>query len=851
MADQSGSNAGLPIATGVTRRCFVALAEAQVLPMLLVSIDGGLIIYANPAACRFYGRTLAQLQALTVDGLAVLPPAVLRDLRSQASRQGMRFHSRHRLADGDIRDVLVHSAPILIDGVTQLFSIVHDVSKHERTQRELRIQKEQLDILLNTAVSGYLEVDFLSGATTLSDGMRHLMGYAPHEPLIGGDTIAAIVHPHDIDAVRKARRQAIVAGIPFERRFRLRHKNGGHVWVHGSGRPLKDEGGRIVGFVGTVRDINLAVRLETDLRASEARYRTMFEASPLPMLVVDGRGQKILEANLAAVTLYGHVDDGLAQKPVSAILESGQIKALRALLSAESSDMIRSRIMRHRCANGRLIDVECHASQLTGEGRKTHLLLIYDLTERREAEAAIHRLVTCDMLTQLPNRESMLKRLHTDILRAKRGSSAGAVLALNIDSFRAINDAIGRDGGDLLLIEFAHRLREQVRGNDELARIGGDEFAILLDLQGNNALDVAAAAERTALRILDAVQESIRLQGRDYRMTATIGLAVFDGDSDSADTVLRQAEAALLRAKQVSRGSVSHYDPSMQEAIDLRASLEMDLREALDGEQFRVFYQVQVDQDGRPVGAEALLRWFHPSRGMVPPLQFIDLAEVTGMIVPLGRWVLEQACRQLVEWAHTPGYETMRLSVNVSARQFRQAEFVDDVRRVLEKTGADPARLVLELTESLLLDYAEQAAQRMHALRELGIGFSLDDFGTGYSSLAYLKDLPLDELKIDRTFTNDILVDASDAVIVRTMIGMARNLGLLLIAEGVETREQHEALVAWGCTGFQGYLFGRPVPIESFTLPEPLQREPRSDRATSFSADQPIPATSAKVAGTA
>ena len=310
----------------------------------------------------------------------------------------------------------------------------------------------------------------------------------------------------------------------------------------------------------------------------------------------------------------------------------------------------------------------------------------------------------------------------------------------------------------------------------------------------------------------------VHVAGHDYKTTVSIGVVVGDGETRGADTLLRHAEAALALAKQSSRDSWRLYDPSLQAGIDLRASLEMDLRKALDEDQFRLFYQVQVDQHGRPMGAEVLLRWIHPGRGMIPPVQFIDLAEITGVIVPRGLGVPEQACRQLVVWADTPGYETLRLSVNVSARQFRHAGFVDDVRRILERTGADPSRLVLELTESLLLDYAEQAAERMRQLRTLGIGFSLDDFGTGYSSLAYLKDLPLDELKIDRTFTRDILQSAGDAVIVRTMIGMARNLGLLLIAEGVETPEQHDALVRWGCTGFQGYLFGRPVPIESFSI---------------------------------
>ena len=364
----------------------------------------------------------------------------------------------------------------------------------------------------------------------------------------------------------------------------------------------------------------------------------------------------------------------------------------------------------------------------------------------------------------------------------------------------------------------ARRLGQGVRSTDLLARIGGDEFAIVLSQPGADPHVVRGEAEAFSTRVLELLRAPVRVAGEDYKITASIGLVIGDEQTHGADTMLRHAEAAVALAKQCGRDVWRLYDPALQADIDLRAALEMDLRKALDEEQFRLFCQLQVDQHGRPMGGEVLLRWFHPGRGMIPPLQFIDLAEVTGVIVPLGRWVLEQACRQLVAWGATPGYETLRLSVNVSARQFRHAGFVDDVRAILRRTGADPSRLVLELTESLLLDYADQAALRMRELRTLGIGFSLDDFGTGYSSLAYLKDLPLDELKIDRTFTRDILGSAGDAVIVRTMIGMARNLGLLLIAEGVETQDQHDALVRWGCTGFQGYLFGRPVPIETFAI---------------------------------
>jgi diguanylate cyclase (GGDEF)-like protein/PAS domain S-box-containing protein len=444
------------------------------------------------------------------------------------------------------------------------------------------------------------------------------------------------------------------------------------------------------------------------------------------------------------------------------------------------------------------------------------IVLSRDITERKQAEAEIEQLAFFDALTGLPNRRLLLDRLQHALEASARHGTHGALLFIDLDNFKVLNDSKGHVVGDLLLQAVAQRLRASVRGEDSVARLGGDEFVVMLQGLAKEGVSAVAQVAQVGEQVLSGLSQAYVLDGYEYHCTASIGVSLFSGKTQDVGELLKCADAAMYSAKNIGRNSLVFFDPAMQATLEARAQLAGELRAALPQGQLQLYYQAQINREGGVVGAETLLRWQHPQRGMVSPAQFIPLAEDNGLIVPIGQWVLEHACGQLKHWQDHPLASALPLSVNVSARQFRQADFVDLVRAALQRSGVDPAKLKLELTESLVLDNVESVIGKMHALKALGVRFSMDDFGTGYSSLSYLKRLPLDQLKIDQSFVRDIVTDPGDAVIVKTIIGMAHNLGLEVIAEGVETEAQRSLLLDYDCRVFQGYLFSRPLPLAEF-----------------------------------
>ncbi len=451
------------------------------------------------------------------------------------------------------------------------------------------------------------------------------------------------------------------------------------------------------------------------------------------------------------------------------------------------------------------------------DGVVTHYLGAQsDITERKKAEDRIENLAFFDQLTGLPNRTLLLDRLKQAMAASSRSGNFGALLLIDLDNFKTLNDTRGHDIGDLLLQQVAQRLLLCVREGDTVARLGGDEFVAVLAGLNTGKGDAATDIETVAEKILAALNQSYALGDVAHHSTASIGVTLFRGDLASCDDLMKQADLAMYKSKAAGRNVVRFFDPTLESAVKDRAAMEHDLRRAVAEKQFVLHYQAQVVDEGRLTGAEVLVRWQHPQRGMVPPAEFIPLAEITGLILPLGRWVLETACRQLALWATRPEMAHLTVAVNVSAHQFRQADFVDQVLAVLRDTGANPQRLKLELTESLLVANVEEVIEKMFALKARGVGFSLDDFGTGYSSLSYLKRLPLDQLKIDQSFVRDVLTDPNDASIAKTIIALAQNLGLGVIAEGVETEAQRDFLASSGCHAYQGYFFSRPLPLEGF-----------------------------------
>lgn len=469
------------------------------------------------------------------------------------------------------------------------------------------------------------------------------------------------------------------------------------------------------------------------------------------------------------------------------------------------------------------------------DGSTTHYVGVFsEITQNSEAEAEIHRLAYYDSLTHLPNRRLLQDRLGQALAASIRNGRCGAILFLDLDNFKMLNDMYGHDAGDLLLVELAQRLLGCVRAGDSVARLGGDEFVLLLEDLSGEPEEAAVQAKQVGDKVQESVARPFLLKGHEYQCTNSMGIRLFRDNDATVEELLRHADLALYESKNAGRNTLRFFDPVMQLMQDKRNALVNDMRKACQRKQLRLYYQPVIDNTRGIVGAEALLRWLHHDRGLVEPGEFIHLAEETGLIQTIGHWVLVAACVQIKAWEGNAATHELKLSINVSARQFRQPNFVAEVRQALKQTGADPTRLKIELTESLVLNDIADTLKKMLALESLGIGCALDDFGTGFSSLSYLARLPLAEIKIDKAFVTNLPGSRNDAIITETVIAMARNLGLNVVAEGVETEEQREFLDRHGSHAYQGYLFSRPLPLEEF---EQLLVQSRSQAMESVGVD--------------
>lgn len=478
--------------------------------------------------------------------------------------------------------------------------------------------------------------------------------------------------------------------------------------------------------------------------------------------------------------------------------------------------------LRHQHKDGSIVETESHCSMIVpsprnGGGAKI-LVTSDEVGERKKNEARMFRLAYFDPLTELPNRTTLLDCLHKALLKSVRNHGVGAVMFCDLDNFKKLNDTKGHAAGDAMLRAVARRLENSVRETDVVARLGGDEFVVLLDPGDTTYEDAARRAESVAENILRNMVAPILLADESHPISTSIGITLFCGVVDTTESVLMKADAAMYQAKAAGRNTLRFFDPMMQASIVAQQQLESDLSQALTSRAFVLHFQPQVDAAGRIAGAEALIRWRLPDGRLVLPSAFIKAAEASGQIQEIGNWVLATACAQLAEWAGAPETRGLSLSVNVSAHQFVEPGFLSTVAGILAHTGADPRRLKLELTESLLFSNTDSAVATMDAMKAIGVTFTLDDFGTGYSSLAYLRRLPLDQLKIDRSFMRDVLSNANDAAIVRSIIALGSNLGIGVIAEGVETQAQRDLLAQEGCGHFQGFLFGHAMPNQQFLL---------------------------------
>jgi diguanylate cyclase (GGDEF)-like protein/PAS domain S-box-containing protein len=553
------------------------------------------------------------------------------------------------------------------------------------------------------------------------------------------------------------------------------------------------------------------------LQHSNQRFEAVLRAVPDLMFELDSKGRYLnvwgIRGDLLAAPenqLIGHTVEEILPEDASQIVKA-------SLAEAAEKNSSFGREFKLQLPQG-LSWFELSVSKRQPESAEnaSFIVLSRDITSRKEAEEKIELLAYYDPLTHLPNRRLLLDRLQQELASNVRSGKLGALLFIDLDNFKTLNDTLGHDVGDFLLQKVAERLTTCVREGDTVSRLGGDEFVIMLNDLSEVELEAAAQTEVIGHKILSALNRPYQLDARAYHNTPSIGATLFGKRKSAIEEILKQADIAMYQAKNAGRNTFRFFDVNMQVAINDRVELEDALRSAIELKQFVLHYQIQVDNFQRPIGAEALIRWLHPEMGLVSPLKFIPLAEETGLILPIGQWVLETACAQLKFWQNNVLTQHLTLSVNVSAKQFHEANFISQVQSAVSRYEINPARLKLEPTESILLENIKEAVSTMTTLKAIGVHFALDDFGTGFSSLQYLKMLPLNQLKIDQSFVRDLVSDLNDQAIVKTIIAMAKSLNLDVIAEGVETEEQQQILQRNGCNAYQGYFFGKPMPIEQF-----------------------------------
>lgn len=558
-------------------------------------------------------------------------------------------------------------------------------------------------------------------------------------------------------------------------------------------------------------------RTLTQLHDSESRFRSFMDSGNFLSWMKDEQGRYIYinqsykeHFNAAPESWLGKSDFELFSQPTAELFWNNDQKVLQSNTGITVEE-IRTADNGESCCwlSTKFPYIDSAGVRYVGG-------IAIDISERKAIEKQIENLAFHDPLTNLSNRRLLLDRLAHILDTSARHRRISALLFIDLDNFKTLNDTYGHNHGDQLLQQVAQRLQKNVRKGDTLARFGGDEFIILLEDISIQTLEASIIAKTIGEKILQLLGQPYLIDGNMHSITTSIGVTLLSDAKEDIDGPLKRADLAMYQAKAAGRNALRFFDPQVQAAMEERLLLEADLRIAIAEQQFVLHYQPQILGSEQLTGAEALIRWQHPKRGMVSPLEFISLAEETGLILKIGRWVLDEACTQLAKWANQATYAQLTIAVNVSSRQFNQPDFVEQVLATLKTTGADPRLLKIELTESLLVSNFEEIIQKMLALKAVGINFSLDDFGTGYSSLAYLKRLPLDQLKIDQSFIKDILTNSNDAVIAKTIIALANSLGLSVIAEGVETEAQRNFLTQHGCPAYQGYLFSRPLPISVF-----------------------------------
>ena len=704
-------------------------------------------------------------------------------------------------------------------------------TREENAQAQIALKKENEKnlALLRNASDGIHILDPHGNVIEASDSFCAMLGYQ-REEMIGMNLCQWNSASSESD-LKKMLMQQLSQRTLLQFETRHRRKDGSIIDVEVSGNSLTLDGKPVV--FNSSRDITARREAETSLREkqlqlieSETQYRELIR-NLRTAIIVHAPDTRIIFSNPRASELLGLSENQMRGK--IAIDPAFRFVNEQQKVMQPHQYPINKVIATSRPLEGQVLGVQ--SANKTGviwllvnafpefdaEGKLKQVVVNFDdITARKEAEEKIHTMAFFDALTGLPNRRLLMDRFQSAMSASARSGQFGAVLFIDIDKFKTVNDVRGHDFGDLLLAEMATRIQSCVGAVDTVARLGGDEFVVLLVQIDAHVESASQKAALTTEHIRAALTMPYHIKGNEQHSSPSIGVSLYRGNEDCPDVLLRQADIAMYKAKDAGRNTVRFFNPAMQLAVETHAALEADLRHAIADQQLHLYYQIQVDSDQRALGAEALVRWIHPQRGIVSPMQFIPIAEESSLILDVGGWVLDMACRQLATWTGVEKTRYLTMAVNVSAQQFKQADFVEIVAATLKRHDVEASRLKLELTESVVLSDVNDVVIKMYALKALGVKLSMDDFGTGYSSLAYLKQLPLDQIKIDQSFVRDITTDPNDAVMVKTIIDLAMNFQLHVIAEGVETESQLSFLQRHGCMAYQGFLFSRPVPKEAF-----------------------------------
>lgn len=716
-------------------------------------------------------------------------------------RDGREFHIADSAAPIRSYDGEVVGVVLVFRDVTQEYALRAELEKNEVLLRTI-IETEPECVKMLAADGSLLQMNRAGLNMIEADSFEQVSGHP----------VLKIIAPAYRMAFADLSKR-VFKGETGSLEFEINGLKGGHRWLETHAVPMRDPQGSITALLGLTRDITARKLAEQELRIAATAFETQ------EGIMVTDADNVILRVNRAFNRITGYTDQEVVGK-TPAVLNSGRHDAqfYESMWTALKRDRYWQGEIWNRRKSGEVFPEWMTITGVVGDDGQlvNYVASFSDITQYKAAEEQIHQLAFYDPLTGLPNRRLLYDRLQQALAASARTNCYGAILFIDLDNFKVINDTRGHDIGDLLLVEVARRLQGCVRLDDTVARLGGDEFVVMLDSLSDVKEQAVQQVEVVGQKVLQIFAPAFSLDGRLHYATPSIGISLFQDHDMSVDELLKRSDTAMYQAKQSGRNTICFFDPGMQAVLEERLALEADMRRALLEDEFKLYFQPQVNVSGRVIGAEVLLRWQHPTRGLVGPAQFIPLAEETGLIGPLGQWVLEAACRQLKRWESDLRISGLQLAVNVSARQFRQGTFVDEVSEALLMSGINPNRLKIELTESLVLENVEDTIAKMQKLKVIGVIFSMDDFGTGHSSLTYLKKLPLDQLKIDQSFVRDITKDPDDAVIVQTIVAMAKNLKLDVIAEGVETEEQRSFLERCGCPAYQGYLFGKPVPIDEF-----------------------------------